>query len=106
MHFPFYIPLLSVSTWSADSNNHFLLHAQCSCVLEFDGAAKGNPGPAGAGAVLRAIDGSLVYTLTPHLEYIIFCSIRFSDIEVCRFTVYVKVWELQQIMLPNTGQSF
>lgn len=22
------------------------------------------------------------------------------------FTVYVKVWELQQIMLPNTGQSF
>lgn len=35
----------------------------CSCVLEFDGAAKGNPGPAGAGAVLRAIDGSLVYRL-------------------------------------------
>ena len=60
----------------------------------------------GAGAVLRAIDGSLVYTQTPHLEYIIFCSIRFSDIKVCRFTIYVKVWELQQIMLPNTGQSF
>ncbi|KAL7614094.1 uncharacterized protein LOC111876452 [Lactuca sativa] len=35
----------------------------CSCILEFDGAAKGNPGPAGAGAVLRAIDGSLVYRL-------------------------------------------
>ncbi|PWA35691.1 hypothetical protein CTI12_AA607120 [Artemisia annua] len=74
MHFPFYIPLLSVSTWSTDSNNHFLLHAQCACVLEFDGAAKGNPGPAGAGALLRAIDE------TPHLEFIIFCSIRFFDI--------------------------
>ncbi|KAI7739693.1 hypothetical protein M8C21_019641 [Ambrosia artemisiifolia] len=35
----------------------------CSCILEFDGAAKGNPGPAGAGAVLRAVDGSLVYRL-------------------------------------------
>ncbi|XP_024978727.1 uncharacterized protein LOC112515971 isoform X1 [Cynara cardunculus var. scolymus] len=35
----------------------------CSCILEFDGAAKGNPGPAGAGAVLRAVDGTLVYRL-------------------------------------------
>ncbi|KAI3500838.1 hypothetical protein L1887_36664 [Cichorium endivia] len=35
----------------------------CSCILEFDGAAKGNPGPAGAGAVIRAVDGSLVYRL-------------------------------------------
>ncbi|KAL4581647.1 hypothetical protein LXL04_006173 [Taraxacum kok-saghyz] len=33
----------------------------CSCIVEFDGAAKGNPGPAGAGAVIRAVDGSLVY---------------------------------------------
>lgn len=33
----------------------------CSCILEFDGAAKGNPGPAGAGVVLRAVDGSQVY---------------------------------------------
>lgn len=33
----------------------------CSCILEFDGASKGNPGPAGAGAVLRAVDGSLVF---------------------------------------------
>ncbi|CAI9278663.1 unnamed protein product [Lactuca saligna] len=32
----------------------------CSCILEFDGAAKGNLGPTGAGAVLHAIDGSLV----------------------------------------------
>ncbi|KAK1432809.1 hypothetical protein QVD17_09710 [Tagetes erecta] len=35
----------------------------CSCILEFDGAAKGNPGPAGAGVVLRAVDGSMVYRL-------------------------------------------
>ncbi|XP_070671252.1 uncharacterized protein [Malus domestica] len=31
-----------------------------SCILEFDGASKGNPGLAGAGAVLRADDGSLI----------------------------------------------
>ncbi|KAL8471428.1 hypothetical protein ACS0TY_028907 [Phlomoides rotata] len=35
----------------------------CSCVLEFDGASKGNPGQAGAGAVLRAADGSMVFRL-------------------------------------------
>ncbi|KAJ8774982.1 hypothetical protein K2173_019986 [Erythroxylum novogranatense] len=34
-----------------------------SCTLEFDGASKGNPGPAGAGAVLRADDGSMVCQL-------------------------------------------
>ncbi|KAE8023409.1 hypothetical protein FH972_009103 [Carpinus fangiana] len=34
-----------------------------SCILEFDGASKGNPGQAGAGAVLRADDGSLVQGL-------------------------------------------
>ncbi|ONI32575.1 hypothetical protein PRUPE_1G373800 [Prunus persica] len=31
-----------------------------SCILMFDGASKGNPGLAGAGAVLRADDGSLI----------------------------------------------
>lgn len=31
--------------------------------LEFDGASKGNPGKAGAGAVLRYPDGSVAYTL-------------------------------------------
>lgn len=30
-----------------------------SCVMEFDGASKGNPGLAGAGAVLRADDGTV-----------------------------------------------
>ncbi|KAG8366860.1 hypothetical protein BUALT_Bualt16G0011900 [Buddleja alternifolia] len=34
-----------------------------SCVVEFDGASKGNPGQAGAGAVLRAADGSMVFRL-------------------------------------------
>lgn len=34
-----------------------------SCVVEFDGASKGNPGLAGAGAVLRAADGSMVFRL-------------------------------------------
>ncbi|VFQ95195.1 unnamed protein product [Cuscuta campestris] len=34
-----------------------------SCSLEFDGASKGNPGQAGAGAVLRADDGSLTIKL-------------------------------------------
>lgn len=35
----------------------------CSCTLEFDGASKGNPGLAGAGAVLHAGDGSMVFRL-------------------------------------------
>ncbi|XP_009791681.1 uncharacterized protein LOC107812748 isoform X1 [Nicotiana tabacum] len=36
---------------------------QRSCTLEFDGASKGNPGQAGAGAVIRADDGSLTCRL-------------------------------------------
>lgn len=34
-----------------------------SCTLEFDGASKGNPGPAGAAAILRADDGSAIWRL-------------------------------------------
>ncbi|XP_051114781.1 uncharacterized protein LOC127240257 isoform X2 [Andrographis paniculata] len=34
-----------------------------SCIVEFDGASKGNPGQAGAGAVLRTADGSMVFRL-------------------------------------------
>ncbi|KAM3361417.1 hypothetical protein P3S68_016271 [Capsicum galapagoense] len=37
----------------------FYLHA----FLNFDGSSNGNPGPAGAGAVLLAADGSMVYRL-------------------------------------------
>lgn len=36
---------------------------QLSCTIEFDGASKGNPGLAGAGAMLRADDGSMVCRL-------------------------------------------
>ncbi|XP_062108029.1 uncharacterized protein LOC133818931 isoform X2 [Humulus lupulus] len=34
-----------------------------SCILKFDGASKGNPGRAGAGAVLLSDDGSLICKL-------------------------------------------
>ncbi|KAI4314280.1 hypothetical protein L6164_027205 [Bauhinia variegata] len=34
-----------------------------TCILEFDGASKGNPGKAGAGAILRTGDGSLICRL-------------------------------------------
>ncbi|KAI4347668.1 hypothetical protein L6164_008459 [Bauhinia variegata] len=43
-----------------------------SCTLVFDGAAKGNPGPAGAGAVLRAEDGSKVCISCNNFEVMIF----------------------------------
>ncbi|XP_024994802.1 uncharacterized protein LOC112528110 isoform X2 [Cynara cardunculus var. scolymus] len=35
------------------------LSANRTCILEFDGASKGNPGQAGAGAVLRTDDGNI-----------------------------------------------
>ncbi|GJN36399.1 hypothetical protein PR202_gb25255 [Eleusine coracana subsp. coracana] len=31
-----------------------------SCILEFDGACKGNPGRSGAGAIVRRLDGSVI----------------------------------------------
>ncbi|KAL6865154.1 hypothetical protein ACP4OV_016305 [Aristida adscensionis] len=34
-----------------------------SCILEFDGASKGNPGKAGAGVIIRRLDGSLIARL-------------------------------------------
>jgi hypothetical protein len=37
-----------------------LTFLQLSCILEFDGASKGNPGKAGAGAIIRRVDGSVV----------------------------------------------
>ncbi|KAG6766069.1 hypothetical protein POTOM_030134 [Populus tomentosa] len=40
-----------------------IFYSQKSCLLEFDGASKGNPGQAGAGAVLRNDDGSLICRL-------------------------------------------
>ncbi|XP_042021370.1 uncharacterized protein Mb2253c-like [Salvia splendens] len=38
-------------------------YVQSSCILEFDGASKGNPGQAGAGAILRSADGNMVFRL-------------------------------------------
>ncbi|XP_073220047.1 uncharacterized protein [Cicer arietinum] len=35
--------------------------ANKTCIVEFDGASKGNPGRAGAGAILRSKDGNLIY---------------------------------------------
>ncbi|XWS63624.1 hypothetical protein CRYUN_Cryun06bG0116400 [Craigia yunnanensis] len=34
-----------------------------SCIIEFDGASKGNPGPAGAAAVLRTDAGNVICKL-------------------------------------------
>ncbi|XP_078437405.1 uncharacterized protein LOC144707989 isoform X2 [Wolffia australiana] len=34
-----------------------------SCIIEFDGASKGNPGRAGAGVIIRSEDGAVIYRL-------------------------------------------
>ncbi|GFP96168.1 uncharacterized protein mb2253c [Phtheirospermum japonicum] len=41
-------------------HNHSVCH---SCTIEFDGASKGNPGQAGAGAILRSDDGKFICRL-------------------------------------------
>ncbi|CAA7390632.1 unnamed protein product [Spirodela intermedia] len=43
-------------------NLHYIW-VQVSCIIEFDGASKGNPGKAGAGAILRSEDGTVVARL-------------------------------------------
>ncbi|XP_010943490.1 uncharacterized protein [Elaeis guineensis] len=56
-------------TTSKPRNQHVDMESTCisfeivSCVLEFDGASKGNPGKAGAGAILRTEDGTVVSRL-------------------------------------------
>lgn len=47
---------------------------QRTCILEFDGASKGNPGQAGAGAVLRTDDGNLVNLYDTWLVFCYFLS--------------------------------
>ncbi|CAA6658045.1 unnamed protein product [Spirodela intermedia] len=42
---------------------HSLHSKDISCIIEFDGASKGNPGRAGAGAVIRSEDGTVIYRL-------------------------------------------
>ena len=50
-------------------------YLQRSCIIEFDGASRGNPGPAGAGAILRSENGNVVPTLRNNSSelYTIFC---------------------------------
>ncbi|CAF2125968.1 unnamed protein product [Brassica napus] len=43
--------------------------AQGSCTIEFDGASRGNPGRAGAGAVLRAPDNTVLFYLREGLGF-------------------------------------
>nr|KYP77168.1 Uncharacterized protein Mb2253c [Cajanus cajan] len=49
----------------ADASSHATssILMQQTCMVEFDGASKGNPGKAGAGAILRANDGSVICRL-------------------------------------------
>uniref|UniRef100_A0A0R0EQF3 RNase H type-1 domain-containing protein n=1 Tax=Glycine max TaxID=3847 RepID=A0A0R0EQF3_SOYBN len=51
----------NVSSSSRNLHGAIQFDTRLSCNLHFDGASKGNPGPAGAGAILR--DGSKVYWL-------------------------------------------
>ncbi|XP_066364344.1 uncharacterized protein [Miscanthus floridulus] len=37
--------------------------SELSCILEFDGACKGNPGKSGAGVIIRRLDGSVIALL-------------------------------------------
>ncbi|OMO64567.1 hypothetical protein COLO4_32003 [Corchorus olitorius] len=37
-----------------------MMISDSSCIVEFDGASKGNPGAAGAGAILRTADGRVM----------------------------------------------
>ncbi|KAF3442812.1 hypothetical protein FNV43_RR16730 [Rhamnella rubrinervis] len=68
VHCPFQDPASICETAVKDKSkerSHEMLGSEYmgSCILEFDGASKGNPGLAGAGAVLRADDGSLICKL-------------------------------------------
>ncbi|CAM8878479.1 unnamed protein product [Rhodiola kirilowii] len=68
-------PLEDVGTRSADAltsnstlerkkiDQKIALSGYKSCKLEFDGGSKGNPGQAGAAAILRADDGSVICSL-------------------------------------------
>jgi hypothetical protein len=89
---------------------HLTWSLQLSCILEFDGACKGNPGKSGAGVIVRRPDGSLVCT-TACTVLICFLSVQLpcpAD-EGCvllffnwRLLNYVRVWVLQHVTLLNT----
>lgn len=51
----------SIKHFKLDPNGVDQNSSACSsCTLEFDGSSKGNPGQAGAGAITRSDDGSLM----------------------------------------------
>ena len=85
-----------------------IFYSQKSCLLEFDGASKGNPGQAGAGAVLRNDDGSLVCIFTHIISTCINFSniIFFSTFISCRSADYRKDWALQPIIWLNIEPSY
>ncbi|KAL7110267.1 hypothetical protein ACP275_05G014100 [Erythranthe tilingii] len=63
---PVQLPSVKIETSNEPVSKKRSHDAVCSdyeqrfCTLEFDGASKGNPGQAGAGAILRSVDGSFV----------------------------------------------
>ena len=99
------LSLISETFWGSNII-HAYNFAQCSCVIEFDGASKGNPGLAGAGAVLRADDGSVVCNFlncTLCLEVNVWfkkCSPSLNQ-SFGRLSICVKVLALLPIMLLN-----
>ncbi|KAM7265724.1 hypothetical protein ACFE04_003407 [Oxalis oulophora] len=66
---PIQVSSSSVSPTSSDdatakrSQDLLVEESSCSCTIEFDGASKGNPGPAGAGAIVRSPDGTVICRL-------------------------------------------
>ncbi|WRX14791.1 Ribonuclease H domain - like 10 [Theobroma cacao] len=59
-------PYAEVQIASSNCVSRFDGNIRCmqqSCILEFDGASKGNPGPAGAAAVLRTDTGNVICKL-------------------------------------------
>lgn len=53
-------PPKKLSKMAPTSEAQPLRSKPATCILEFDGASKGNPGQAGAGAVIRTEDGNVV----------------------------------------------
>lgn len=50
---------------------------QLSCILEFDGASRGNPGQAGAGVIVRSEDGIIVRILISFVLLVIWLTLSF-----------------------------
>lgn len=78
------------------------IYLQLSCTLHFDGASKGNPGPAGAGAILR--DGNKVSTFC-HIILLVYFLQNVANYwefgSLLRSISCVKEWAVKQIMLLN-----